>query len=86
MLNAEKAAASSDQGKPMVELLTDFRADKKLSSAANWDNSNNIRDGNLVRAPDEMIRIAAAIFEKTAETTNVSCVFGTRTVLELVLQ
>lgn len=81
MLNAEKAAASSDRGKPMVELLDEIRADKKLSSAADWDDSNKIRDGILVRAPDEMIRIAAkwkvlpcAIIEKTAEMTNVSCV------------
>ena len=79
MLDAEKAAASNGKGKPMVELLDEVRADKKLSSAAHWDDSNKIRDGILVRAPDEMLRIAAkwkvlpgAIIEKTAEMTNVS--------------
>ncbi|KAL9065751.1 MAG: hypothetical protein Q9161_008035 [Pseudevernia consocians] len=77
MLDAEKAAASSDKGKPMVELLDEVRAETKLSSAADWDDPNKIRDGILVRAPDEMIRIAAkwkvmpgAIIEKTAEMTN----------------
>ena len=79
MLGAEKAAASSgSKGEPMVELLDEVRANKKLSSAAEWDDSNKIRDGILVRAPGEMIGIAAkwkvmpgAIIEKTAEMTNV---------------
>ncbi|CAF9922569.1 hypothetical protein IMSHALPRED_005705 [Imshaugia aleurites] len=77
LLDAEKAAASTGKGKPMIELLDEVRADKKLSSAANWNDSNKIRDGILVRAPQEMIRIAAqwkvspgAIIEKTAEMTN----------------
>lgn len=80
MLHAEKTAASSGEGKPMVELLDEVRADKKLSSAAHWEDSNKIRDGILVRAPEEMIRIAAkwkvmpgAVIAKTAEMTNVSC-------------
>ena len=62
-------------------LLDEVRADTKLSSAADWDDPNKIRDGFLFRAPEEMIRIAAkwrvmpgAIIEKTAEMTNVSCI------------
>lgn len=82
MLDAEKAAASSGiEGKPMVELIDEVRADKKLSSAARWDDSNKIRDGILVRAPSEMICIAAkwrvmpdAIIERTAEMINVGYV------------
>lgn len=81
MLDAEKLATSSGKGKPMVELLDEVRADKKLSTAAHWGDSNKIRDGILVRAPDEMVRIAAkwkvrpcTIIEKTAEMTNVSFV------------
>ncbi len=81
MLEAEKAAALKDKGISMVELLDEVRADKKLSSAAQWDDSNKIRDGILVRAPHEMMRIAAkwkvmpgAVIEKTAEMTNVGCV------------
>ena len=80
MLDAEKAAASSGKGKPMVGLLDEVRADKRLSSAAMWDDSNTIRDGILVRSPGEMIRIAAswkfmpdAIIEKTAKMINVRC-------------
>ena len=79
MFKAEEAAASTGKGKPMVELLDEVRADEKLSLAAHWDDSNKIRDGILVRAPEEMIKIAArwkvlpgAIIEKTAEMTNVS--------------
>ena len=79
MLDAEKAAASSGgKGEPMVELLDEVRANKKVSSAANWKDSNKIRDGILVRAPNEMIDIAAkwrvlpgTIVKKTAEMTNV---------------
>lgn len=81
MLGAEKAAASSGKGKPMIELLDEIRADKKLNSAANWDDADKILDGVLVRALDEMIRVVAnwrvmpgAVTEKTAEMTNVSCV------------
>ena len=82
MLDTEKAAASSGiEGKPMVELIDEVRADEQLSSAARWNDSNKIRDGILVRAPSEMIRIAAkwkvmpdAIIEKTAEMTNVGYV------------
>ncbi|KAF6226042.1 hypothetical protein HO173_012532 [Letharia columbiana] len=77
MLDAEKAATSTGKGKPMVELLDEVRANKKLSEAAQWDDSNKIRDGILVRAPDEMISIAkewkvmpGAVIEKTGEMTN----------------
>ena len=61
----------------MVELLDKTRADTKLSNAAHWDDANKIRDGIMVRAPDEMIDIASqwkvgpgAVIEKTAEMTN----------------
>ncbi|CAD6589677.1 MAG: hypothetical protein ASARMPREDX12_003927 [Alectoria sarmentosa] len=43
-LGAEEAAASISKGKLMVELLDEVRADKKLSAAAKWDDSNQIRD------------------------------------------
>lgn len=61
----------------MVELLDEIRADKKLSTAAHWEDSNKVRDGILARAPDEMIAIGSqwkvgpgALIEKTAEMTN----------------
>ena len=61
----------------MVQLLDDIRADKKLSTAAHWDDGNKIRDGILARAKDEMIKYACQwtvkedeLEEKTAEMTN----------------
>lgn len=63
----------------MVELLHEIRADKNLSTSAYWDDSNKIRDGILIRAPDEMIKYGslwrvepATLCEKTAEMTNAS--------------
>ena len=74
---AEKAAASEERSKSLVELLDEIRADQKLSTAAHWNDGNKIRDGILVRAPDEMIAYASQyrvsedeLEEKTAEMTN----------------
>ena len=60
-----------------MDLLDEIRADKKLSTAAGWDDSNKIRDGILVRAPDEMIKYASQfkvkeeeLRDKTAEMIN----------------
>ena len=76
-LPAEKAAATEKRSKSLVELLDEIRADPKLSIAAHWDDGNKIRDGILVRAPDEMITYASQyrvsedeLEEKTAEMTN----------------
>lgn len=81
---AEKAAGTI--GKPgmksIVTLLDDIRADKKLSTAADWGDGNKIRDGILKRAPNEMIKHAsqftvepAKLTEKTAEMTNAAVYF-----------
>jgi Questin oxidase-like len=61
LLNCEKAtkALSSASTKTLPELLDEIRADKKLSTAAEWEDGNKIRDGILVRAPDEMIKYAS---------------------------
>ena len=76
-LSAEKAAASNDNSKSLVDLLDEIHADKKLSTAAGWDDSNKIRDGILVRAPEEMIGYASQfkvreneLEVKTAEMIN----------------
>ena len=73
----KKAKASNQPSKSLVELLDSIRADKKLSSAAHWDDDNKIRDGVLVRAKDEMIKYASQwtakpeeLEEKTAEMCN----------------
>ena len=81
---AEKAAG--EIGKPgtksMVTLLEEIRADKKLSTAADWGDGNKIRDGILKRAPDEMIKYAsqftvepAKLTERTAEMINAAVYF-----------
>lgn len=73
----------------MVELLHDIRADNAVSTAAHWEDSNKIRDGILVRVPEETFRYGslwkvepATLYEKTAEMTNASSressVFGTK--------
>ena len=86
---AEKAA--NDIGNPttksLVGLLDDIRADKKLSTAAHWEDGNKIRDGILGRAKDEMLKYASQwsvsadqLEEKTAEMTNaagMSCYHST---------
>lgn len=60
-----------------MQLLDEIRADKTLSTAAHWGDSNKIRDGIMVRAPDEMLKYssqfkvkAEELEFKTAEMTN----------------
>ncbi|KAH0562975.1 hypothetical protein GP486_002461 [Trichoglossum hirsutum] len=55
--DAEKAAASQKPTeKLLIELLDEIHADRKLSTAAQWEDPNKIRDGILKRAPEEMIK------------------------------
>lgn len=77
LLGAERAAVSIGKGKSMVDLLDDIRADKKLSTAAHWNDGNKVRDGIMLRAPEEMVKYASqwkvgqgALTERTAEMTN----------------
>jgi hypothetical protein len=75
----EKAAEAA--GKPssrtLVSLLNEIRADKKLSTAAHWNDNHKVRDGIMVRAPAEMTKYASQysvtpdqLEEKTAEMIN----------------
>jgi hypothetical protein len=91
LLGAEKAAETTGKGKNMVNLLDDIRADKNLSEAAHWDDGNKIRDGIMVRAPDEAIKYASQwkvgkheLVEKNAEMTN-AVGTSTKTFVELLL-
>lgn len=79
---AAKASGTAKSEKSIVQLLEEIRADKKLSSAAHWDDGNKIRDGILKRAPDEMLKYAtqytvteSQLEEKTAEMINASGTF-----------
>ena len=63
-LGAEKQAnqtveISSSIRKTLYDLLDEIRANEKLATSAHWDDDNKIRDGVLVRAPQEMIDIAS---------------------------
>ena len=84
-LDSEKAAkeAGKPTSKSLVELLDEIRADKRLSTAAHWDDGNKMRDGILKRAPEEMIKYASQwnveashLEEKTAEMINAASKFG----------
>jgi Questin oxidase-like len=62
-LDAEKRADQSPEAlantKSLHTLLDDIRANKKLMDAAHWEDDNKIRDGVLVRAPQEIVDIAS---------------------------
>jgi len=84
LLAAEKAAGGVGKkgSKSLKELLDEIYADKKLSTAAHWEDGNKIRDGIIKRAPDEMIKIgsqwtvsADQLEEKTAEMINANSMF-----------
>lgn len=79
LVEAEKRAKAnpSSEQKSLPELIDGIRADKKLSTAAEWNDGNKIRDGILKRAPEEMFKLATQwsvtednLEEKTAEMIN----------------
>ncbi|KAI9788664.1 MAG: hypothetical protein M1833_002900 [Piccolia ochrophora] len=80
LVGAEQAAgdATGKAGsRSLVSLLDEIYADEKLSNAAHWDDGNKIRDGILIRAPQEMVHYAKQwtvgpeeLEEKTAEMIN----------------
>ena len=80
LLAAEQQAKKiGNPKKSSFELLEEARADKKLVESAHWDDANKIRDGILVSAEDEMLRVAGqyAVSEddlaaRTAEMINLN--------------
>ncbi|KAJ9602241.1 hypothetical protein H2200_013361 [Cladophialophora chaetospira] len=73
----EDAANSRKSSKSLVQLINESRSNEKLRKAAHWDDGNKIRDGVLIRAPDEMISLASQwhvkpeeLQQKTAEMIN----------------
>ena len=62
-LNGTSSSSSSSsvrvKSKSIVSLLDAVHDDKILSTAAHWSDDNKIRDGILVRAPEEMLAIAS---------------------------
>lgn len=73
----EAAKRNQHPSKSLVEILDAIRADEKLSTAAHWNDRNQIRDGVLLLAKDEMVKYAsqwrvdpANLEEATAELAN----------------
>ncbi|RDL40920.1 uncharacterized protein BP5553_00899 [Venustampulla echinocandica] len=84
LLATEQAAKAhpSSNPKTLPDIIDSIHADKKLSTAAHFSDSNKIRDGILSRAKDEMIKHATQwvvtpenLEEKTVEMINTSIYF-----------
>ncbi|RAL66339.1 hypothetical protein DID88_006008 [Monilinia fructigena] len=80
LFDVEKKAQPGD--KTIPQLLDEIRADKKLSTAAEWEDGNKIQDGILERAPDEMVKYASQwtvgqgnLEAKTAQMANSAVYF-----------
>jgi hypothetical protein len=82
---AEKDSKSRNwtNSKTIPELLDEIRANKKLSTAAEWSDGNKVRDGIIARASDEMLKYTSQwtvtpenLEQKTAEMIN-SCIYYT---------
>ncbi|GAB1314934.1 hypothetical protein MFIFM68171_05144 [Madurella fahalii] len=84
LLGAEEAASKAGAGARMpriVDLLQEVRQNEKLAGSVRMQDENKIRDGVLVRAKEEMIRLAARVRvapveveERTAEMFD-ACVY-----------
>ncbi|KAE8449639.1 hypothetical protein EG329_007969 [Mollisiaceae sp. DMI_Dod_QoI] len=80
----EKAVKSNPPkgNQTIPQLLDEIRADRKLSTAAQWSDGNKVRDGILGRAPEEMISYASQwactpenLQQQTVEMINSSIYF-----------
>lgn len=82
LLTAENKAKASTGSKSLVQLIHEARQNEKLRSSPHWEDGNKVRDGVLVRAPDEMFELAAQwkvkpdeLEQKTAEMIGASIYF-----------
>lgn len=73
----------------LTSLLEQIRADTKLSTAAEWEDGNKLRDGVFGRAFDDMVRYASLwtatpdnLSRKTAEMINAVGKFRLNTATE----
>ena len=80
--SAEEAAKNNTSSKSLVQLIRESRSDEKLRRSPHWDDGNKVRDGVLVRAPDEMLALASQwhvkpeeLEQKTAEMINATVYF-----------
>lgn len=82
LLPAETMASEKKNDKSLFDLIKEIQANEKIKSAPHWEDGNKVRDGLLVRAPDEMISLAAQwqvkpdeLEKKTAEMINAAAYF-----------
>lgn len=80
---AEAHRGKEGPDKTIVQLLDEVKQDPKLSKAAHFEDGNKIRDGIMVRAADEMVKIASQytitedqLEEKTAEMINAAVYYS----------
>ena len=66
----------------MPELLDEIRVNKKLSTAAEWNQPNKVRDGIIAHASDEMLKYTSQwivtpenLEQKTVEMINSTIYF-----------
>jgi Questin oxidase-like len=72
----EAAKVKGESIKTLPSLLDEIRQDATLSTAAEWKDGNKIRDGILVRAPDEAIHYASqwTVTEQNLEAKTVEMI------------
>lgn len=82
LLPAEKVALERKSEKSLFDLIKEIQANEKIKDAPRWEDGNKIRDGILLRAPDEMIDLAAQwhvkpdeLEKRTAEMINAAAYF-----------
>ena len=82
LLPTEKMATKQKSKKSLFDLIKEIQANEKIINAPHWEDSNKIRDGLLVRAPDELITISAQwqvepdeLEKKTAEMISAAAYF-----------
>ena len=82
LLPAEKLASEKNSEKSLFDLIKDIQANEKIKDAPRWEDGNKVRDGILLRAPDEMIDLAAQwqvkpndLEKRTAEMINAAAYF-----------
>ena len=56
---SEEASKNDKPGKSLLQLRDEAVANDKLRKSPHWEDLNKVRDGIMVRAPEEMIKIAA---------------------------
>lgn len=59
LLPAEKKANENKSETTLFDLIREIQANDKIVNAPHWEDGNKIRDGLLVRAPNEMIGLAS---------------------------